>query len=290
MSRILVLINPKSRSGAAARESICETLSKHNHSITIPEDDGSDCNEYLLKHHASFDYILVGGGDGSVNYVLPSLVKTQIPVIVYPLGTANNFARTYGLTAEMDDLLKLIEDGKVVEVDLGIVNDIYFLSVAGLGLSTEVNLKVSSWLKRHLGVFAFILTAFQMMFKMNPFRAWIRKDKEDEVRSKSWQISVCNGKYYGSGLTIKHNATLDDGKLHLLSTEVKSIWNGFVLIPSFMTGKYKKDQDITLFSAKEIHIKTRRVFKIDVDGDIKTTTPATFSLAPKSLKVLVPVN
>jgi len=91
-------------------------------------------------------------------------------------------------------------------------------------------------------------------------------------------------------MTIKHNATLDDGKLHLLSTEVKRWWNGFLLIKSFMTGHYKKDQDITLLSARELKIETRRKFNIDVDGDIKTTTPAYFKVVPKALKLLIPEN
>ena len=89
-------------------------------------------------------------------------------------------------------------------------------------------------------------------------------------------------------MTIKHNATLDDGKLHLLSTEVKKWWNGLLLIKSFMTGHYKKDQEVTILSARELRIETRRKFSIDVDGDIKTTTPAIFRVLPKALRLIIP--
>ncbi len=89
-------------------------------------------------------------------------------------------------------------------------------------------------------------------------------------------------------MTIKHNASLEDSKLHCLSTEVKKWWKGLLLIKSFMTGRYKKEQDITLVSGREIKVETRRKFYIDVDGDIKTTTPAIFRVLSKSLKIIIP--
>jgi YegS/Rv2252/BmrU family lipid kinase len=284
------MINPHSRSGASATTSISEALKSSGHTITTPSEKESDTdpNAFIKKHQGQADFVLVGGGDGSVNHLLPALVETRIPLIVFPLGTANNLARTYELPFDPKLVPEMIESGQVVDIDLGVVNGIYFLSVAGLGLSTEVNKNVPAWLKRYLGVLAFILTALKMAFKMNPFRATIKIDDKEVVNSKSWQISVCNGKYYGSGLAIKHNATLDDGKLHLLSTEVKSLWSGFALIPTLYKGQYKKDDEITLLSGKKISLQTKRKFKIDVDGDIKTSTPAEFSVIPKALKILIP--
>ena len=57
-----------------------------------------------------------------------------------------------------------------------------------------------------------------------------------------------------------------------------------------MTGKFRKDQDVTLVSGREILIKTRRRFSIDVDGDLKTATPATFQVIPRALKIIIPAQ
>lgn len=247
----------------------------------------SDPNEIILKYRSDADVVIVGGGDGSVNLVLPALKETKIPLLVIPLGTANNLARHFSLPSDFKETLSLLQAGQIVQIDLGEVNRILFVNVAGLGLSTEVNMRVSKKLKKHLGVFAFILTAFQLVLKMNPFRATITTDGSTCL-TKSWQISICNGKHYGAGMTIKHNASLEDSKLHCLSTEVKKWWKGLLLIKSFMTGRYKKEQDITLVSGREIKVETRRKFYIDVDGDIKTTTPAIFRVIPRSLKIIIP--
>lgn len=290
MATILVLINPKSRSGEKAEQEISEMLMSLGHKVIRPDHDKSrdDPNQLIRSHKDNLDYVLVGGGDGSVNYVLPALVETKIPLLLLPLGTANNLARSFNLPFETKTICELIENGVVQEIDLGKVNGIFFVNVAGLGLSTEVNKNVSSRLKKYLGSVAFVLTALKMSFKMNPFRAWIETNKLDEFLSHSWQISVCNGKFYGSGLTVKPSASLDDGKLHLLSTEVKSLWSGFKLIPSLFSGKFRDDHEVTLVSAEKIHIKTKRTFQIDVDGDLKTKTPAEFEVIRNALKIVVP--
>lgn len=286
--KVLVLINQKSRSGRLHLETVKKNLSEKGIVVLNQADHESDVdpNEIILKHRDEADLVIVGGGDGTVNKVLPALKETQIPMLLLPFGTANNLARTFLIPNDIDTCLSLLEKNVIADVDLGVVNGILFVNVAGMGLSTEVNRKASSTLKRHLGVFAFVLTAFQLVTKMNPFRAHITHDGK-ECRTKSWQISVCNGRHYGAGMTIKDDATLDDGILHCLSTEVKHWWEGLYLIPAFMSGKYKKDHDVTLVSGREISIVTKRKFYIDVDGDIQTHTPAKFSVIPRAIRLLV---
>lgn len=288
--KVLLLINPGSRSALDLREEIIRILVMKGHEILNNDIhlSSTDPNEMILKYRNSANVVVVAGGDGSVNLVLPALNETRIPLLVIPCGTANNLARHYSLTNNLEATASLLSEGKVIDIDLGVVNDIPFVNVAGLGLSTEVNRNVSNKLKKHFGVFAFILTAIQLATKMNPFRAVITTDSKVSLMTKTWQISVCNGKHYGAGMTIKHNASLEDGKLHCLSTEVDKWWKGIFLLRSFFTGHYKREQDITLLSAQEFKIETRRKFYIDVDGDIKTTTPATFKVIPKALKLIVP--
>ncbi len=290
MYKVLLIINPKSRSGQIARDEVTKELDAAGMTILNQGDHepDQDPNEIILKYQREADLVIVGGGDGSVNQVLPALKETGLPLLVIPLGTANNLARTYNLPTKIQESVELLRTKKLISVDLGKVNDVLFVNVAGLGLSTEINKNVSSSLKRHLGVVAFILTAFKMIYRMNPFRARIWVDGKEPIHSKSWQISVCNGKYYGAGMAIKHNATLEDQRLHCLTTEVKKWWHGFALIPALMTGRYKKEHDLTLVSGKDIRIETKRMFAIDVDGDIKTHTPAVFTVLPKCLTLIVP--
>src|SRR5690606_5275063 len=108
-----------------------------------------------------------------------------------------------------------------------------------------------------------------------------------QILTRSWQISICNGRHYGPGLTINCDATLHDGKLHLLSTEVRNLWTGLKLVPTLFTGDYKKELEVTSLAAENFFIRTKRTFSIDVDGDLKTTTPAEFKVAKNALKLVV---
>jgi len=290
VKKVLLLISPKSRRGADSITLASEQLQSLGYSIiNDPNEESADPNGLILKFANEIDFVIVGGGDGSVNKVLPSLVKTQVPLVVIPLGTANNLARHYNLSPDIAQALAVIKTGMQKKIDLGIVNNIFFVNVVGLGLSTYVNTKVPATLKKYLGAFAFVLTAFYLSTKIRPFRLNIIADGKSYTR-RSWQISVCNGRHYGNGLTVKHDASLLDGKLHALSTEVAKWWQGFFLIPALISGRYKKDHDVSLFEAETIELTTRRKLKIDVDGDIQTHTPATFKVHRSAIIVQVPIE
>ena len=282
---ILLFVGQKSRSGKDALKFIENALERRGHRIiNDTREDDIDPNEVILKSQG-IDAVVIGGGDGSINYALPALIETKLPLLVIPLGTANNLARSLMLPNDIEETLDLLDQGTPVDIDTGLINGIPFVNVVGLGLSTEINRLTPSSLKKWLGVVAFILTGFRLILKMNPFRATITTDEGKVVHSKSWQISICNGKHYGAGMVIKHDANHNDDKLHLLSTEVKHWWKNISIIPSVMTGHYKRDQEITLLTGCKIKIETRRKLKIDVDGDIKTETPAELAVMSKSLKV-----
>ena len=288
MKKVLLLISPKSRRGADSIALATEQLQSLGYTIiNDPCQESRDPNELVMKHAHEAAFVIVGGGDGSVNMVLPSLVKTQLPLVVIPLGTANNLARHYAVPNDINEALSVITSGEEIMLDLGMVNGLYFVNVVGLGLSTYVNSSVPSKLKKYLGALAFVITAFYLSTKIRPFRLKVIADGKEYTR-RSWQISVCNGRHYGNGLTIKHDASLVDGKLHALSTEVPKWWQGFALIPVLISGRYKKDHDVSLFEAEEIELSTRRKLKIDVDGDIKTHTPATFKVHRRALKMMIP--
>jgi diacylglycerol kinase (ATP) len=291
MKTILVLINPHARSGERAYEDVISQLEKSAYDIIklSPEERDIDPNLLIEKYRSRADCVLIGGGDGSVNQALPALVKTQLPLLVLPLGTANNLARTYALSGKVEEALILLAKGRVISVDLGTVNGIYFVNVAGMGLSTRVNHLVPAWFKRYFGVFAFIFTAFQVLRKARPFKAVITTETET-IQSLSWQISVCNGRHYGSGLTIKDTASLVDNKLHCLSTEITNWWKTPLMIPAFFSGKFNSSHDVTLVAGRSIRVETKKPLKVDVDGDIKTMTPAEFKVLPRILRLIIPAD
>ena len=122
---------------------------------------------------------------------------------------------------------------------------------------------------------------------MSPFRVKIVVDGKTHL-AHTWQITICNGRNYGSGLTIHESANLTDGRLHGLSTEVAKWWHAFALIPSLMLGRFRPEQSVTTFDGEEIEVVTRHPMRVDVDGDIKTHTPLKVTVKRAAFKIFVP--
>lgn len=288
MKNILMFVNPSARHGQQFLEEINNWLLEHGYKILNPTFDPKKDHicSLIEKHATECTAVLIGGGDGSINQALPALMKTQIPLLVIPLGTANNLARTLKLPANHLDALELLNKNVIQDIDVGLANNIPFINVIGLGLSTQVNRMTRSDYKRWFGVFAFIFTAFKVGMRMTPFFVKITYDEKTHF-AHTWQLTVCNGRNYGSGLVIHEEASLVDQKLHGLSTEVKKWWHAFFLIPNLLIGRFNDEVSMTTFESEKILIETRRRMHVDVDGDIKTLTPVEVKVQSKALKIYV---
>jgi YegS/Rv2252/BmrU family lipid kinase len=289
MKKVLLFVNPNSRQGESFAEEIKTWLNDNGFELLNPTFDHKHekISDVIIRHAKEQPLVLVGGGDGSINEALPGLLETKLPLVVIPLGTANNFARSLSLPTDPKEALKLLTEGQELKVDVGVANDIPFMNVIGVGLSTQVNRHVQKGLKKYLGVLAFVLTALKVVRGMTPFRVEVEYDNQVH-RAYSWQISICNGRNYGNGLVIHEEASLQDGLLHGLSTEVKRWWQAFTLVPALLTGRYRPEHDVTILSGKTMTLKTKRPTHVDIDGDIKTKTPVSIHVLEKSLSVLVP--
>src|SRR3712207_3566841 len=67
--------------------------------------------------------LILGGGDGSVSSVVDFLAHHEVVLGLLPLGTANDFARTLGIPADIEGACRTIAGGKTVDVDLGLAGD-----------------------------------------------------------------------------------------------------------------------------------------------------------------------
>lgn len=290
MKKVLVFINSASRQGAASADIVDAWLRQNNIEV-LNESQANLGSKNMLDVIRQFrevaDACIIGGGDGSVNHGLPALINTRLPVLLIPLGTANNLARTLQIPTNILEALTLLLQGKITEIDIGNANGIPFVNVIGIGMSARVNRAVAAESKRWLGALAFAMTALRVAARMTPFRVTIECDGQLH-RARSWQVTVCNGRNYGNGLTINENATLTDQTLHALSTEVGKWWHGLRLIPSLLAGHFNAGQKVTMFEGKEIRIFTSRSKHVDIDGDIKTRTPVKISILPLALKIYVP--
>src|SRR5262249_4790812 len=161
------------------------------------------------------------GGDGTVHRHLAELYKRQIPVLVVPNGSGNDFAKTLGITNQ-DAALRAWKDfcdlaGKNVrEIDLGIFKsgpeEIFFCCVAGVGMDSEAGARANRmprWLRGSVG---YVVAAVQALAAFAP-ADFVVSSTERTIRDAGFLVAVGNAHRYGNGLKIVPRAALNDGLL-----------------------------------------------------------------------------
>lgn len=179
--------------------------------VRKPEDFGHCIRKYKDKVSA----VVIGGGDGTFNVAADALVETGLPLGILPLGTANDLARTLNIPISLPEACAVITQGKRQKIDLGKVNGKYFFNVASCGLSIKITQQLSGKSKKRWGVFAYVLAAIKTIVTVRRFIAVIEVDGEKEIRRRTLQIAVGNGRHYGGGLTVAEDAKIDDQRLDL---------------------------------------------------------------------------
>ena len=246
-----------------------------------------DFNYFIQSYKNQVNMVIIGGGDGTLNLAVDAIVETGLPLGILPLGTANDLAKTLGIPVSLFAACRAIATGKKRYIDLGVVNGKYFFNVASIGLSVDITKNLTKEAKHQWGILAYGITASKMILQRRPFTAEISCNGKSEV-VKTLQVAVGNGRHYGGGMTIAHDAAIDDQRLDLYSLEVKYCWQFVGLLPSLWQGKYQESFGFRSLSGSVISVYTRKPRPINTDGEIATYTPAHFQVVPLALAVMVP--
>ena len=286
--RALLLVNRHARHGQNRITEAIEQLKKLGFDLQEESmDNPQQLPELIRRYQNRVDLVIIGGGDGTLNAAADALVETQLPLGILPLGTANDLARTLEIPDSLPEACKIIAQGQLRRIDLGWVNGKHFFNVASMGLSVQITERLTKETKRRWGVFAYAITALQALWKARPFRAEIRIEGES-IRVKTVQIAVGNGRYYGGGMAVAHDATIDDRRLDLYSLELKHWWQIIALLPAMRGGRHTDFPGVRALRGQEIQVYTNKPRPINTDGEITTHTPADFRVIPQALAVLVP--
>jgi YegS/Rv2252/BmrU family lipid kinase len=118
--------------------------------------------------------IVSGGGDGTLNAVVNAMIRgdkrSKTSLGILPLGTANDFAKGAGIDAkDLIGALKLACTGSPTKIDVGRMNDQYFIKVASAGFGAEVTATTPQDMKQFLGGMAYSIMGFVKAFQLEPY-------------------------------------------------------------------------------------------------------------------------
>ncbi len=243
----------------------------------------------LIRSEPDMSRLIIGGGDGTLSAVASRLVgagrNTLIGVI--PLGTANDFARTIGIPLNITEAAEVAAGQNVHAIDLAKANDAYFLNVASIGMSVALTNELSPKLKRLLGPWAYTIAGARAFIRHPTFQARI-EGPDQVVDSRVHQVVVANGRFYGGGVLVACNATLDDGELTTYSLGNRGRWELLrtIALLKFQVPLNRPGDCFT--QSTSIRVETWPSKPVNLDGEIRTRTPVDFAVVPGALRVLTP--
>ncbi|MER3589944.1 MAG: lipid kinase [Mastigocladus sp. ERB_26_1] len=282
--RALLLVNRQSRQGQKRLSEVMSCLVEQGFElIAASAENPQHFSDVIRRYQHQVDLVVVGGGDGTLNAAVDTLVETNLPLGILPLGTANDLARTLKIPNSLPEASKVIANGKLQRIDLGEVNGKYFFNVASLGLSVKITQRLTKEVKRRWGIFAYAFTALKVIWESRPFSAEIRLP-DQSIKVKTVQIAIGNG----GGMAVAPDAMIDDQRLDLYSLEIRHWWEIIPLLPRMRQGRHINARNVRALQAQEIEIYTRKPRPINTDGEITTYTPAHFRVIPKAVAVFVP--
>ena len=287
--RLLLVSNPNSRGGSAAVDPATEALAAAAIDVTpVKAKSAGGLTSAILAEAEQADGIIVAGGDGTMNAAAEALVKTGLPLGILPSGTANDLARTLAIPEDPRKASEIIAEGHTRRIDLGSVNGHYFFSVASIGLAADLAGKLPKQDKKRFGRLGYAMAALKVLRQARPFIAEII-NKGVVTRVKTLQIGIGNGRFYGGGMTVESSALINDGHLDLYSLEIDEVWKLALLLRAFRLGKHGLWEEVRTARCTEFEVKTRHPQPINLDGELKTRTPAHFEIHPKAVTVFAPM-
>jgi len=288
--KALLLVNRRSRKGKEQFKVAVNSLHELNFELVIvPCNNPEEIPEIITQYASKLDLVIIGGGDGTLNLAVDSLVKYNLPLGILPMGTANDLARTLGIPLGIKEACQVIAMGNLDYIDLGWVNGKHFFNVASLGLSVKITENLSYQAKSRWGSLAYAITALKVIRNSIPFHAEITIG-DVIIPVKTVQIAIGNGCYYGGGMAVAKDATINDQRLDLYSLELQNWWQVFPLIWTLPKGGHDIlpwVRSLQVNPSQTITINTSKPLKINTDGELTVTTPATFKVIPRGIGVFV---
>jgi YegS/Rv2252/BmrU family lipid kinase len=245
----------------------------------------------VLEDGSGYETLILGGGDGTVSSVVDFLAHHDVTLGLLPLGTANDFARTLGIPSDVDEACEAIANGKVVDVDLGLAGNNYYVNVASVGLGVGATQALTPWAKKNIGALAYPVAAIKAFMTHEPFSARLvfpDGDHEPVEHERLLQVAVGNGRFYGGGMVVAPGSGIDDKSLDVYAIRLGRHRDLFGAARYLKSGDFIRNESVSQYRTTRVRLETDPPLSVNIDGELVAQTPQDFSVAENALKVLVP--
>ena len=244
--------------------------------------------------------IIVVGGDGSLHEVANGILASgrRVPLGIIPAGSGNDYAwNTLKLPREPAAAVERAFAGQLVESDAGLVNERYFVNSFSVGLDADIAVAAGHLKKYPLMSgerLYYSSTIRQLLFGYHrcPWLQFCLDEGTTDAQGNDVQkhyvlMAVTNGPTYGAGFRINPTANYADGLFDVCTITYTPLLRALRLLPIVQRGEHASLPEVTFYRARTVHIESRHVVNIQMDGETTSATNFNAHILPGALLVRV---
>lgn len=292
MKKAVLIINPSSGNEEAknyetqAREKLAQFFDE----VEVKETaEGGDATKFARKAaEEKVDSVFAMGGDGTVNEAISGLAEQSYrPTFgFFPLGTVNDLARSLNISMDPQEAIESFDIEQKTSLDIGKVNDDYFMNIVSVGSIPEAISDVDVEEKTKFGKLAYFVNGVKEVFNDENYHFTLEIDGErTEIESSA--VVIVLTRTIGGFTHIVPEAKNNDGNLYLLYLKDQSITDRLKSVPDIIKGVDQSTDSIgyTPFKEGRLTVKEEPELRPSVDGDEGPELPLTIKVLPQHLDV-----
>lgn len=294
--KCLYVYNPKSGKGKAEKKKkeIVEKLSSFFDELEVVKTNFSGhAKELASSACGKYDYLVVAGGDGTLNEVVNGVAEKEgRPILGYiPLGTVNDFAHSVGIPRNINKAVHTICNGKPLSHEIFKAGDHYGIYVCAMGIATDTSYATKQLAKKTLGKFAYFCYAFKRIFRYKPIPMTIQFDG-GKIEDRFALLLTVNSRYVAS-FKINRNFAFNDGYVDIMLVQERKKYvrlrSLITIARVFMLGIGNRlPKNAIRLHLKEFTLSAPDSAVLNLDGEGLGSGKFNFTVIKDGVQIIVP--
>lgn len=295
---IFVVMNAGSGDKDAERREavIREVLSQAGrpHQVSLVRDKGklpAVAREVVELARQQDGIVVAAGGDGTINSVAQVVAPSGCRFGVLPQGTFNYFSRTHGIPLDTAEATKLLLNGVVRPVQVGLVNDRLFVVNASVGLYPKL-LEKREVHKEKFGRTRLVAMFSALLTLLTPPRQLVLTLEEGGEKEVIYiaTLLVENNYLQLKEVGLPEAKAVQEGQLAAIVVKAKGILQMLAVVVSAALGRLQQAESVSTFPFRSLSINPLGLKRIKVATDGEVTwlaPPLVFKVSPHPLRLIV---
>ena len=299
--KVLVICNPASRRGEGAKAAyhVRRLLRERMGTDAVDEVQTATVGhavELAAEAAGTYRTVVTVGGDGVIHEAangIMSLPLDQRPALgVVPMGIGNDFARTLGMSEQVEEAVAQLLAAQEKRLDVGEVNGEYFVETLSFGVDAAIAIDTMER-RRHSNrsgaALYFEAGIDQLLYHLDDYQISAVLDGQRALNTEVVAFAVQIGPTYGGGFRICPEAKPDNGLLDICYAVAPwSVQRAVYTFARVKLGKHVGARGIHFEQAKTLELRFGTEPPVQADGEKIEGTEFKIRICPHELAVLVP--